>query len=293
MIKKYIKELHITPKKLLFIFLGNIAYGLALNLFLAGNGIAAGGFSGLGIVVNYIFPVPIGLFVLCLTIPLLIWSYFVFGMAYVLLTLMSTAMYAVIIDLMAYLPTLIDDRLLAAICGGALNGVAAVLFLKGSASSGGTDLLAKLIMARGRHLSLGKMYMIVDGFVVILSIVVSGDFKLGIYAVIALFACAYVTDLLIAGVNKASVMYVITKNDPQALADEIMYKMGRGVTLLHGTGMFENSDQSIILLVIKPRQVYQVKDIISRCAPDSFTFLTSANEVLGQGFKGLDATKPE
>ena len=275
----------------MFLVLGNACCALSINLFLAGNGIAAGGFSGLAIALNHFFYVPIGAFVLVLSLPLLIWAVFCKGWGFVLSTLAATALYSVFVDLSAaMLPTATDDLLLAAICGVALNGLAAVLFLQADCSDGGTDLLARLLLTRRKDLSLGKMFLLVDGAVVLFSMLVNRNLEIGVVAAVSLAVNSYVSDRLIQGMNKASVYFIITSGPPEPIAQAIFAELGRGVTRLSGEGMYAKTDRSVLLTVVKPSQSYRVKALVKRIDPGAFVFLAPASEVVGKGFIDVDAT---
>lgn len=278
-------------KQGLYLVGGSLGYALGLNLFLSGNGIAAGGFSGVAIIVNYLVPVPIGLFTFALSLPLFVWAYVAKGKHFVWRTLVCSAIYSLFIDALSFLPTLTNNLMVASVCGGICYGVSGVLLLRGGASGSGTDLLARLMLTKLRHVTLGTMIIIVDGLVVLSSVLVSGDLSLGIYAILSIAVCSYSTDWLIRGFNRAMVFYIITSSDPKVMADKIMYDLDRGVTLLNGKGMYGGEGKSILMVVVKSRQVYHIKDLVQQCDPNAFVVLSAANEIMGEGFDGIDAVK--
>jgi uncharacterized membrane-anchored protein YitT (DUF2179 family) len=270
------------------LILANLGYALGINLFLEDNQIAAGGFSGLGIVLNKFFYVPIGAFTFALSIPLFFWAWKAKGRQFTISTLISSVLYSVLVDALSFLPTLTDNKLVAAIAAGILYGLSVVVFLKANGSSSGTDLLARLLLTKRRNLTLGIMYLITDGTIILLSVIVYGNVENGIYAALTLAVCSWVTDNVINGLNKASVFHIILDSDPEPLAQAIMKELNRGVTLQKGTGMYAYRDKSILVVVVKPREVYKVKDIIKRFAPSSFAYLTPSSEVVGEGFVTLN-----
>ena len=280
----------VLTRRILFILAGNLCNALALNLFLTENEIAAGGFYGIAIVLNHFFYVPVGTFVLVLTIPLLVWAWFVRGWKYVLNTLLTTASYSLFVDGSAFFLHRVTENLaLAAVCGGALVGLGAVLYLQGESSSGGTDLLARLLVTCRREISLGTMFMIVDGAVILASILVTGDIELGLYAAISLGVCSYVNDLLIHGMNKAEVFFIIPSGDPEPIARAIIHGLDRGVTSLSGRGMYGQEEKQVLMTVVKPRQSHRVKALVKEIDPAAFVFRSQANEVVGEGFLDVDA----
>ena len=274
----------------MYIILGNTFNALALNLFLTENEIAAGGFFGIAIVLNHFFYVPVGAFVLVLTVPLLIWAYFVHGWKYVLNTLVTTVSYSLFVDGSAlFLHKVTDNLALAGVCGGALVGLGAVMYLQGETSSGGTDLLARLLVHRRRELSLGTMFLIVDGAVILASVLVNGDIAIGLYAAISLGVCSYVNDMLIHGMNKAEVFFIIPSGPPEPIAQAVMQRLNRGVTSLSGKGMYGGEARQVLMTVVKPRQGYLVKTLVKHIDPAAFVFRAQANEVVGEGFISVDA----
>ena len=277
---------------------GNLALVFGLNLFLEDNGIAAGGFSGIGIIVNYVVPVPIGLFVFLLTLPFLLWSYFVRGLLFTALTAVSTLFFSILADALDFLPTLTEDLMLASVCGGLFYGLAAFLFLRGNSSSGGTDLVARLLLHRWRSLSLGSAIILTDGLVVLASVLVSGSVELGIYAVVSLSVCSITTDMLIRTANKANLFLIVTARDPGPIAETILFALGRGATCLNAVGMYSRhlgheDRRHVLMVVVKPREVWRMEALVRKADPAAFTVHCPANSISGKGFPFLSADGAE
>ena len=280
-----------AARKLAFIFLGNLCYALAINLFMQENHIVAGGFAGLAIALNPWLHIPIGVFVLVLSIPLYVWAVFSKGWSFMLLGLIGSVMYTFEVDLGALvLPTVTHDLLLAALCGGALNGLASICFLEAETNSGGTDLLARLLLTRHRGLSLGTMFLICDGVVVLVSILVERNIEIGIYGAIGIVVSSFVGDKLIAGMNRASIYYIIPSGPAEPIADAILAELQRGVTRIRGEGMYARTERQMLMTVVKPAQGYRVKALVKRIDPGAFVFMAHAAEVAGEGFIDVDAS---
>ena len=284
----------ITLKSLLYLVVGNLGLALALDCFFTPNEIAAGGFGGIGIIVNALLPVSVGTVVFVISVPVFIWSYFVQGWAYTLSALLSTAAFSVFSDLFAFLPALTENRLLAAVCGGAIYGVSGAILVRGYVAGSGTDLLARLLVTRFRHISLGTFVFLCDAAVVLASVFAFGDIESGIYAGGAIAVCSFTMDKVIHGFNTAVVFEIITPDGDTAdeLSRIIMEKLDRGVTLIPAVGMYERRDRNMLMVAVSPKQIYEVKDLIHTAAPGSFAVMLHANEVIGEGFKGLDVTVP-
>lgn len=284
----------VTLKQLLYLLVGNLGTALALDCFFTDNNIAAGGFGGVGVIVNSLLPVSVGTVVFVISVPVFIWSWFTEGAAYTVSALLSTLAFSVFTDLLDFLPCLTENRLLAAICGGALYGVSGAVLVRGYVAGSGTDLLARLLVTKFRHISLGTMVLICDTVVVTASVFAFGDIESGIYAAGAIVVCSYTMDQAIRGFNTAVVFQVITPDEEagERLAETVMRRLDRGVTLIPAVGMYKHSDRSLLMIAVRPRQIYEVKDIIHEIAPGSFVVMLHANEVMGEGFKGLDVTVP-
>ncbi len=284
----------VSLKSLLYIIAGNLGLAVALDCFLSDNEIAAGGFGGIGVIVSSLLPVSVGTVVFLISVPLFVWSYFVQGWAYTLSALIGTVAFSLFTDLLAFLPCLTENRLLAAICGGALNGVAGAVLARGYVAGSGTDLLARLLVTKFRNVSLGTLVFICDAVVVVASVFAFGDIESGIYAGFAIAVCSFTVDTFIHGFNKAVVFEVITPDEEatERLSEAIMERLDRGVTLIPAVGMYKRSDRSVLMVAVSPKQIYEVKDLIHEMAPGSFAVMLHANGVIGEGFKGLDVTVP-
>lgn len=284
----------VSFKSLLYVLAGNLGLAAALDCFFAPNEIAAGGFGGVGVIVNSLLPVSVGTVVFLISVPVFLWSWFVQGPAYTVSALLSTAAFSVFADLLSFLPCLTENRLLAAVCGGALYGVSGAVLVRGYVAGSGTDLLARLLVTKIRHVSLGTLVFICDAAVVLASVFAFGDIESGIYAGAAIAVCSFTMDKMIHGFNKAVVFEVITPDNDacRRLSRAVMEKLDRGVTLIPAVGMYLESPRDLLLIAVSPKQIYEVKDMIHSLAPGSFAVMIDANEVMGEGFKGLDVTVP-
>lgn len=280
----------ITGKQILYMLIANIGYALALNLFYVGNNIAAGGLAGVGTVLNYFFDLPVGATVFVLTIPIVLLGARIKGLAYVLMALATTGCYSLIVDLFSFLPCLTDDKIVAVVFGGILYGFASSMTVRARLSSGGTDLLAKIMVTKFKALSIGTMFMCIDGCIVIMAMFAYHNIEAGIYALLAIGMCSIVTDKLNSGFNRAQMFYIFTDRDTKEISDAILYGMNRGVTSVTGVGKYSNTDKEILLVIVKPSETPMLKAIIRKYDPSAFVVLVSANEIIGNGFDDLDIT---
>ena len=285
-----LEKLGVTPKQIGYLMLSDLFYALALDLFYVHNDIAAGGLAGIGTVLNSLFDLPVGVVVFILNIPICLWGLTLKGKSYIFLSLIAVAVYSTIVDVLAFLPSVTDDKLVAVICGGILYGVAASFSVKAQISAGGTDLLAKLIITKFRHISLGTLLMMIDGSIVVLAMVVYGEIEAGIYAILAIAVTSIVTDKINSGFNKADMFYIFANRNLDKISHAILYDMERGATCLTGTGMYAGAERKILLVVVKPNEMPRLKAIVHKYDPSAFIILTSAFEIIGEGFEGLNLT---
>ncbi len=287
------KKSVITAKSAICVILGNLGQAVAFDCFLAGNDIAAGGFGGLALVISELVPLTPGVIVAIMSVPLFIWSWVVQGTKYTISALLSTAAFSFFVDALAFMDTLTEDRLLASLCGGFLYGISAYIMARGYVAGSGTDLLARLLVTKLKHISLGTLLLVCDGTVVVLSMIVFRELESGIYAVVTLTVMSFVLDAAINGGNKAMLFEIITDRSPDELSDAIMNEMERGVTLVPVTGMYERQNRNMLMVVVSPREVYAVKKLIRQHCPGAFVVMLPASEILGEGFSGLDVTVTE
>ena len=285
-----LEKIGVTPKQIGYLMLSDLFYALALDLFYVHNNIAAGGLAGIGTVLNSLFDLPVGVVVFILNIPICLWGLTLKGKSYIFMSLIAVAVYSTIVDVLAFLPSVTDDKLVAVICGGILYGVAASFSVKAQISAGGTDLLAKLIITKFRHVSLGTLLMIIDGSIVCLAMVVYGEIEAGIYAILAIAVTSIVTDKINSGFNKADMFYIFANKNLDKIAHAILYDMERGATCLTGTGMYAGAERKILLVVVKPNEMPRLKAIVHKYDPSAFIILTSAFEIIGEGFEDLNLT---
>ena len=287
---KLFTKIGISSKQIFYLLIANVLYALALDLFYVHNGIAAGGLAGIGTVMNNFFNLPVGGVVFALNIPICLWGLKIKGKRFIITSLFATMLYSIIVDALSFLPSTTDDKLVAVICGGLLYGTAAAFSVKAGISAGGTDLLAKLIITKFKALSLGSILMLLDGSIVVMAMVVYRNVGAGIYALLAIAVSAVVTDKLNSGFNKADMFFIFINENLDKISNAILYDMGRGTTLIEGIGMFSGGKKSILLTVVKPNEVPKLKSIVNKYDPAAFIILTSAFEIIGEGFEHLELT---
>ena len=266
------------------IVLGCTIGGLAYPLFLMPNNIAPGGLSGLAMILNYLFRCPVGLTSLLMNIPLFLMGYKAMGRVFAWRSLVATVLFSLTIDLLK-VPAMTVDPLLGTLYGGVLLGVGLGLILRGGATTGGTDMIARMVHSKAPFISVGMFLMMIDCMVVILAGVVMGTTE-GLYAMICIYVTSKVIDLVLAGFSTNKACFIIT-DQWERVTRQILDDMERGVTQLYARGAYSGKERPVVLCVTSPQEVARLKDIVRKADENAFMFVTEAHEALGEGFSKL------
>ncbi len=264
---------------------GSIIFALGIVMFTAPNNIAPGGASGIGTMLHYLFKIPIGVTVIIVNIPLFILSFKKFGKNFLAKSIYATMLTAVLIDTFPHIleKHYIYSPLLAAIFGGVCVGIGVgIIFLRGG-TTGGADILAKLLKQKHPHLSMGTLVFMLDAVVVLSTLFVYRSIEVLLYSVILFFVTSRAVDAIIFGAARSKMLLIITTN-PKEISERIITEVEHGVTLLPAFGGYTNESKTIILSVVRPNEVTEITSIVKELDNNAFTIITDSNEVLGFGF---------
>lgn len=268
-----------------WITFGSMLYALGFDWFYVPNDIGFGGITGVGQVVNAYLPIiPVGLFVLIINIPL-----FILGWKYIGGHLLISSLYAMVfsslaVDALAVIPFEPMDPMLATICGGALIGLSlGIIFAKG-ATTGGTDLIARLVKLKMPWAPMGKLLLVIDLVVIFLVAVAFGKVTTALYGVIAQVVAAYVTDTVLYGMDTAKVAYIIS-DEHQKISEAVVRELDRGVTALKGEGGFSGEKKWVLMCAFKQKEIIALKELVFNLDEKAFIIVCNAHEVTGNGFK--------
>ena len=274
----------------LVITVASAIYALGFDWCYAPNQIGFGGITGLAQVINAAVPaLSIGLLVIILNIPLFFLGWRLLGGHLLLSSLYAMFISSVFVDLMAAFITFKPmDPMLAAIFGGILVGLSlGLIFLQG-ATTGGTDLAARLLKLRLSWLPMGKLLMGVDLVVIAAAAVAFGNLSSALYGVVSLYISTVVMDMVLYGMDSAKVAYIISQR-PEDISKGIFREMDRGVTILHGEGAYSGEEKRVLMCAFKQRQIVPLKHLVKEIDPTAFIIVCDAHEVLGDGFRSYHA----
>ena len=276
-------------KNYLFILVGCAFYAAGVSLFLDPNNLTPGGISGIAIIINRFFPdFKVGATVFAMNIPLLVASLVFLGRKFLISTMLATAVSSVFIDaLKPFAPDLKDDLLLCAIFGGFFMAFGLAFVFKGNATTGGTDIIVKLLRKKFRHIKTGTIMWATDLTVIIATVIVFKDYKVALYAAVTIFVQTLVMNYVLYGPDEAALVYIINY-DHEKMVELFMNKMEIGATIIEGTGAYTGDKKRVTICAIKKQQLPLLRRIVEENAPDAFLIVTVANAVFGEGFKEID-----
>lgn len=266
---------------------GCFLYAVGINIFNVPNKIAQGGFSGLAIVINYLTGLPVGAVNFALNVPLFILAWIFIGRKFVFKSVWVTGMLSLMIDVMARFSAPYaykGDKLLAAIFGGLCTGAGVALVLLRGSTTGGTDILSRLLRLLAPHMSYGKMIMLSDLTVVVISAVVFRSFESALYAGIVIFVSSKAIDYLLYGMDSSKMLMVFTEKADE-ITRELIAHSTRGVSIVPATGGYTGEQKEMLVCVLRSHEVSKTLKIVRSIDPKTFTIITEANEIIGKGFK--------
>ncbi len=264
---------------------GSFIYSAAVTVFISPNEFSPGGFTGIATLLSYLTDTSSGFYLMFLNIPVLIIGFIKFGLFFIAKTAIATVMMSValtITDLV--LPVFKVDKILAAVFGGILMGIGLSLVLLRGATTGGIDIIAKLINKKARHLTVGKLILIFDGFVIALATLIYRNTESALYSVIAIYATSEVLDKILYGSDKGKIIYIITDFYKEVSAD-INTILSRGATLLTAKGAYTGLERTVIFCSVRVHEVSAVYEIAEKYDKNAFIIVADAGEIIGEGFK--------
>lgn len=271
---------------LLVITLGSACYALGFVWCYAPNGIAFGGLTGVAQIVNYLVPaLPIGVTVIVLNVPLFILGWKLIGGRLLVSSLYAMFISSVFIDLLTPLRVWEPmEPLLACIFGGLLLGLSLGLIFQQGATTGGTDLMARLLKLKLAWLPMGKLLMGIDLAVILAVAAAFRTLNAALYGLVALYISTIVMDGVLYGLDNAKVAYIISDQNKE-ISDVLVKEMDRGVTILHGQGAYTGAEKNVLMCAFKQREIAAIKAAVKGIDPAAFVIVCNAHEVLGEGFR--------
>ncbi|MBR3639205.1 MAG: YitT family protein [Clostridia bacterium] len=288
------KKFLLYVRQYLLIILGAAAYGIGTTCFIQAAKIATGGVVGVFNVINIIHEIPVGLCVLIVNIPLIVISFFKFKPRFAINSMIGIILTSAAIDLAAmslgrFLP-FTNDMLLSALAGALFNGAGTGLIMRNGSSTGGSDIITKLIHRKLRHLKGGVIAAGLGLFVCIFYFAVTRDVQGTLYSALTIVVSNKVFDLVLYGGSDSKTVYIITDNS-EKMAEAILTETHAGATILDGTGAYTKSDRKIILCVIRNSVFPTLKQLVKSVDENAFMIVTTSSEVFGKGYEDFNTER--
>ena len=266
------------------IALGCAIFALGFDLFLEPNGLTAGGISGIALIVIHLAPITtVGIATALMNFPLFFFGGKKIGMRFFIGSIIGTVFFSLFIDLFAGLPAPETEPLLAALYGGVICGAGLGIVFINQASTGGSDIVIRLLKLKYRNAPIGTISLAFDFIVCAATGVVFGDISNMLYSLITVYATSQLIDAMVYKFDFSRVAYIISK-EHKRIADSINYDLRRGVTYLYAQGYYSGDDTKVILTAVKQGQLADLKDLVVRIDPNAFIIVQDAHQVLGDGF---------
>jgi len=281
--KKLIKDIFVLT-------LGAFIFATGISCFLDPNSIASGGVSGVAIIITkFIDILPTGTVIALINVPILLIGTIKFGFRFLASTMYAVFVSSLAVDgVSALIGPLTDNLLLAAVCGAVLVGTGVGLVFRTGATTGGTDVIVKLLRTKFRHLPTGIVFGIVDGCVCLTSGLVFHNIEVTIYAAMSLMIQSFIMNKVLYGGDSARMIYIVSPKNEE-IAERLMNDVDVGATYIHGNGAYSGKEVDVLMVVMRAKQLPMARDVVKRIDDKAFMIVTNATSVFGEGFKRYDA----
>ena len=272
----------------LLLLVGCFLLALSFVLFFDPHSVAPGGLTGLAIIINHLFNIPLWLVNLIFNIPLFIIAFKVLTKRECLKTLLGIIFFTLSLNLtenLSYI-NITNDVLLATLFGGVILGLGLGVIFKINGTTGGTDLIGLILNRSIPSISVPKLMGFADFIVVMLSIFATGKIEIGLYSALGLYIAVIVSDMVIQGIYSAK-SFMIISNSPDEISNVILDKMGRGVTIISAKGGYTKEEKDALLVVVEKREVSSLRKLVKSVDPNAFVIISDVHEALGEGFKQI------
>ena len=290
MAKSFSKKYAKLVWDILTITLGSVIFAVGVACFLDPNNIASGGVSGIAIIITkFIDFLPTGTVIALINVPILLVGTIKFGFRF-----LASTMYAVLVSSLAVnvigdlVGPLTDNLILAAVGGAVLIGVGVGLVFRTGATTGGTDVIVKLLRTKYRHLPTGIVFGFVDGCVCLTSGLVFKNVEITICAVVSLMIASMVMNKVLYGGDGARMIYVISQKNKE-IAKHLMEEVDVGATYMQGNGAYSGKNFDVLMVVLRAKQLPRARDVVKQIDDGAFMIVTNATSVFGEGFKKYDS----
>lgn len=263
---------------------GAVIMGVALSIFFVPFKIAPGGVSGLSTILHYITKIKTGILIVIINLPIFLLGLIFFDFKFLLRSLYGTLALSVSVDALERFLLPINDIVLACAFGGVIMGIGVSVVLKSGGTTGGTDVVVLVIKRFFPNLSVGQLFLIIDGLIVVLAGIVFKSWETMLYSAASIYISSNVTDAVLEGLHYARIAYIMSDRETE-ITEQIYSELNRGVTALNSVSMFNGRDKKVLLCAIRKYEVTRLKRIVNLIDENAFVIITEATEIMGKGFE--------
>lgn len=271
-------------KNLIQIVVASFIYAAGISLFLDPNELAPGGITGIAVILNRLVNVETGTLYFLLNVPIVLYGIWKFGIRFIARTAYVITLTSIFTNLLTPVGALTEDLLLAGAAGGILIAIGVGLIFKAGATTGGTDIIIKVLRQKYRHLKTGFLFLCTDVIIVTISGFVFRDLNVALYALATVIISSRALDYVLYGGDEAKMLYIITEV-PETIGVRLMKELDVGVTYLQGKGGWTGREKQVVFCMVPKRLGPQVEEIVKVEDSGAFMVVTSASEIYGEGYK--------
>lgn len=272
------------------ITIASVIYAAAISLFLDPNSLAPGGVTGISIILSRLVAIETGTWILLINIPILALGIWKFGLRFILSTVYCIGLTSLFTNLLTPLGPLTTDPFLASVAGGTMIAVALGWVMKKGATTGGMDIIIKILRLKFPYLKTGFLFLLTDAVVVAASAFIFGNIDRALYAGIVVFITSTVLDIVLYGRDGAKLIYIISDHSEE-ITKRLLEELDIGVTYVQGVGAYSGKEKNVIMCVVKKRLAPQTEEVVKEEDPQAFMIVTSAMEIYGEGYKSYFSEK--
>lgn len=262
----------------------SFTYAVGISLFLDPNNLAPGGVSGISIMLSRITPIATGTWIMLLNVPIMALGLWKFGFKFLISTIYCTYISSFFTNLLSSYGALTSDKLLAALAGGTIMAVSLGMVFKAGATTGGVDIVVKVMRLKYKHLKTGNLYLMMDAAVVVLSGIMFRNLETALYAAVTIFVSSVVLDTVLYGKDGAKMIYIISDH-PKEITERLLADLDIGVTSLHGEGAYSGKEKEVLMCVMRKPLAPKAQQIVKEEDTEAFMIVSDATEIFGEGYK--------
>lgn len=273
-------------RKMLLILIGCFLYAAGIGLFLDPNKLAPGGVVGISVILSHSLGGETGTWYFLLNIPIILLGWWKFGGRFIINSFYAIALNSIFTNIFSIFPAVTNNTFLAAVAGSLLVGSGLGLVLKTGATTGGMDIVIKILRRKYPAIKTSTYFVTIDLIIVAISGFVFRDFNLAMYAFITVVLDGKVMEYILYGADEANLIYIVAEQ-PEKMLQRILSEMDIGATILSGRGAYSNREKQIIMCVVKKRITPVIQEIVRQEDMNAFLIIASANETYGEGYKNI------